>query len=173
MTYWIYNPQSMREIEMEGTPTFDDLERCEEKKLLIFTDYVGLRIRKQEDENNSFLGRHSREIKHKSLADEWNEVDLSDLNAGWEVNHVIEKEKINDEVTIEKTKENGRGRKSGYKRSDDITKKIQESKKQKKLDMSIYDIQFNTALEKLKIDFKIAKRNKDIEELCRILERIN
>jgi hypothetical protein len=75
MTYWLYNPQTLKEVEMEGKPTFDDLERCEIKGLLIFYDYQGLKMRQHEDRkyfNNSIQ-------KDVSWHDEVAEMDLSEL----------------------------------------------------------------------------------------------
>jgi hypothetical protein len=76
MTYWTYNPQSLEDVEMEGKPTFEDLERCEIKGLLIFYNYHEVMMRKKDDERFSI-----RRFDEKVMTwhDEVSEMDLSEL----------------------------------------------------------------------------------------------
>ena len=64
MTYWIYNPQSLKDAEMEGKPTEDIQKRCADNGLLIFYEYLEVTIRRNDDEKEkSIISSVNHEIE--------------------------------------------------------------------------------------------------------------
>jgi hypothetical protein len=142
MTYWIYNPQSLKDVEMEGKPTFEDLERCEIKGLLIFYNYHEVMMRKKDDERFSI-----RRFDEKVMTwhDEVSEMDLSELLNLSSVNNEIEcfetTDKSNSLIKIQTNqdtdksnhggKRDGAGRKKGtsIKHSEQTKLKIADTMK--------------------------------------------
>lgn len=137
MTYWTYNPQSLEDVEMEGKPTFEDLERCEIKGLLIFYNYHEVMMRKKDDERFSI-----RRFDEKVMTwhDEVSEMDLSELLNLSSVNNEIECFETVEPKLVNQTelvnqiskskrggKREGAGSKKGISKSNEHKDKISKS----------------------------------------------
>jgi|LakMenE18May11ns_1017448.scaffolds.fasta_scaffold9742475_2 hypothetical protein len=137
MTYWTYNPQSLEDVEMEGKPTFEDLERCEIKGLLIFYNYHEVMMRKKDDERFSI-----RRFDEKVMTwhDEVSEMDLSELLNLSSVNNeikcfeTVEPKLVNQTELVNQIskskrggKREGAGSKKGISKSNEHKDKISKS----------------------------------------------
>jgi len=166
MTYWVYNPQSMKEKEEEGKPDFDVLEYCEQKGLLIFHDYIELKMRQNDDKKYFNHISHITSVqKENSWHDELVEADLTEL--------LNLKNADVDPNKADKPKADKPGRKKGYKRSNNENQKIIESKKEKANEFLKYDLEFDLKLAELKHHFKMAKRLDNIQKIEEILDKLS